>query len=102
MANQNQYYGNTDTDVEVLDIQIPMVRVVLCNDDYTTFDFVISILMQIFNKSEKVAQQITMSIHKTGRGVAGTYPREIAETKVSQVHEAAEAAGYPLRAIIEE
>lgn len=101
MANQRQSLGNLQSDVDVIDVQIPMVRVVLYNDDYTTFEFVIDVLIDIFNKSSREAEQITMNIHKKGSGVAGTYPREIAEMKVIQVRQAADAAGFPLRAVIE-
>ncbi len=98
---QHQNDQHIETNVDVIDVQIPMFRVVLYNDDYTTFDFVISILMQVFRKSEQEAVRITMHVHQRGKGVAGTYPREIAEMKVREVHQLAEAAGYPLRAGIE-
>ena len=101
MSRQNQSNHNVDSDVDVLDIQIPMFRVILYNDDYSTFDFVIHVLMSIFRKSEEEAKQITMNVHRKGKGVAGTYPKEIAEMKVAQVHQMAELAGYPLRAGIE-
>ncbi|MBO5754396.1 MAG: ATP-dependent Clp protease adaptor ClpS [Proteobacteria bacterium] len=93
--------SHIDSDVDVLDIQIPMFRVLLHNDDYTTFEFVIDVLMRVFKKSEQEAAQITMSVHKKGYGVAGIYPREVADMKVSQVHQMAEAAGYPLRASVQ-
>ncbi len=93
--------SHIDSDVDVLDIQIPMFHVILHNDDYTTFEFVIEVLTRIFRKSEDEAEQITMNVHKKGHGVAGTYPREVADMKVSQVHQMAQAAGYPLRATVQ-
>lgn len=77
-------------------------QVVLLNDDYTTMDFVVMILETIFRHSPAEAVQIMLKVHKEGRGVAGIYPHDVAETKVRTVHEKARAAGYPLRAVIEE
>lgn len=101
MSSQSQSNHHVENDVDVLDIQIPMFRVILYNDDYTTFDFVIHVLKTVFRKSEEEAKQITMNVHRKGRGVAGAYPKEIAEMKVAQVHQMADDAGYPLRAGIE-
>lgn len=88
--------------VDLLDIDIPMFCVVLHNDDYTTFDFVIHILITIFHKSQQDAVRITACVHKKGQGIAGIYPLEIAEMKVKQVEEMANDAGFPLRVSIEE
>ena len=66
-----------------------------------SIDFVISILKQVFHKTSEDAEKITMSVHLKGKGIAGEYPREIAEMKVQEVHQRAEAAGFPLRAGIE-
>ncbi|MBQ8035436.1 MAG: ATP-dependent Clp protease adaptor ClpS [Proteobacteria bacterium] len=101
MAFQRDSQGSIESDVDVLDIQIPLTRVILYNDDYTTFEFVIHILMQVFKKSEDEAVHITKNVHIKGKGVAGAYPREIAQMKVAEVHKLAEEAGYPLRAGIE-
>lgn len=72
-------------------------RVILHNDDYTTRDFVVEVLMKFFHKSEPEATHIMLTVHYKGRGVAGVYPKDIAETKVDQVHRYAEAHGMPLR-----
>jgi ATP-dependent Clp protease adaptor protein ClpS len=77
-------------------------QVVLLNDDYTTMDFVVMILETIFRQSPAEAVQIMLKVHKEGSGVAGVYPHDVAETKVRAVHEKARAAGFPLRAVIEE
>jgi ATP-dependent Clp protease adaptor protein ClpS len=73
-----------------------MWKVILHNDDYTTMEFVIWVLQLVFQKAEEEAVSLMLSIHQTGRGVAGTFTRDIAETKASQVMELAEANGMPL------
>ena len=79
-----------------------LFKVVLLNDDYTTMEFVIHVLENIFQKSPAEAYQIMMHVHVNGRGIAGTYPWEVAETKVDAVITQARGAGYPLKAVTEE
>lgn len=79
----------------------PLYKVILLNDDYTTMDFVVGILEEIFHKTPSEATQIMLLIHNTGSGVCGIYPKEIAETKIEQVHSKARNAGFPLRAVME-
>jgi ATP-dependent Clp protease adaptor protein ClpS len=79
-----------------------LYRVLLHNDDYTTMEFVIEVLEGIFSKSPAEAFRIMMHVHQNRIGVCGTYPHEIAETKVALVHQRARARGYPLRASMEE
>jgi len=88
----------TKTDVA----QPPMWRVVLLNDDYTPMEFVVQLLESIFDKSPAEAYRIMMQVHLNGRGVAGIYPWEVAETKADIVVSRAQAAGYPLQATIED
>jgi ATP-dependent Clp protease adaptor protein ClpS len=77
-------------------------KVFLLNDDYTSMDFVVDILMNIFRKSFHEAHTIMLEVHEKGRGLCGIYPYEIAETKVNQVGSAARENGFPLKAILEE
>ncbi|MEA1917113.1 MAG: ATP-dependent Clp protease adaptor ClpS [Campylobacterota bacterium] len=77
-------------------------RVLLLNDDYTTVDFVIDILMNIFKKSYADAERIMVSVHQKGSGVCGVYTKEIAQTKVLHVSNRAKDSGFPLKAIMEE
>jgi ATP-dependent Clp protease adaptor protein ClpS len=75
--------------------------VVLLNDDYTPMQFVIDVLEAVFQKSPAEAYRIMMQVHLGGRGVAGIYPWEVAETKVDTLMARARAAEHPLQAIIE-
>lgn len=101
MASRGQNESRHHENVDVLDIEIPKYIVVLHNDDYTAFDFVVDLLIRVFRHTEEEAYEITRHIHFKGRGIAGVYPKEIAEMKVSDVHRIARGAGYPLRASIE-
>ena len=77
-------------------------KVLLHNDDYTTMDFVVEILMGIFRKDIAQSEQIMYAIHKSGKAVCGVYSYEIAETKVYQVKQLAKNSGFPLLATLEE
>ena len=77
-------------------------RVVLHNDDYTPMDFVVDVLERIFDKSPAESYRIMMKVHVEGRGVAGIYTHEVAETKARTTVDDARQAGYPLLASVEE
>ena len=76
-------------------------NVVLLNDDYTPMNFVSDLLQRLFHKPATEAEQITLLVHNTGKGIAGTYSREIAETKAYEVKINAVNSGYPLIAEIQ-
>ena len=79
----------------------PRYRVVLLNDHYTTMEFVVEILEQIFLKRHDEAVQIKLAVHRHGSGVAGVYVKQVAETKCAAAHGRARSEGFPLRCIIE-
>jgi ATP-dependent Clp protease adaptor protein ClpS len=79
-----------------------LFKVVLLNDDYTTMDFVIQVLESIFQKSPAEAYRIMLHVHLNGRGIAGVYPWEVAETKADAVISLARDSGFPLKAVVEE
>ncbi len=78
-----------------------MYKVILLNDHYTTMDFVVEIIRTIFHKSVGEATKIMMDVHKKGQGVVGTYPLDIASTKVWQVQEKAREKDFPLECVLE-
>jgi len=71
-------------------------KIVILNDDYTPFDFVNQLLVEIFNKPIEEAKKITSQVHDQGQGVVGYYNAEIAEQKVNEATVASRTAGYPL------
>jgi ATP-dependent Clp protease adaptor protein ClpS len=76
-------------------------KVLLHNDDYTTMEFVVEVLVQFFHKSETEATQIMLSVHHRGVGVCGLFTREVAETKVAQVMDHARKHEMPLKCTME-
>jgi len=79
-----------------------MHKVIFHNDDFTSMEFVIFLLMNIFRKSEDEASKITQEIHTKGAAVAGIYTYEIAETKVAHAFQAIASQECPLMLTIEE
>lgn len=102
---QDSFDTEFETDVnmeEKSDVdEPPMYRVYLLNDDYTTMDFVVFVLMHIFNKNYTDAETIMLNVHRKGKGLCGVYTFEVAETKVDAVTSLAKDHGYPLKCIIE-
>lgn len=98
--------SKTESDVAIIEkISMDPPRlwnVVLHNDDKTTMEFVVLVLMQIFHKSFEEAQDIMMNIHEHGKGIAGTYSLEVATTKKDDTTNVARANGFPLKAELEQ
>ncbi|MDA7817880.1 ATP-dependent Clp protease adaptor ClpS [Sulfurimonas sp.] len=96
----------TNTDLDLLEETIikhpKKYKVFILNDDYTSMEFVIDILISIFHKSYTEAEQVMLEVHKKNKGICGVYTNEIAETKIMQVHKRARENGFPLRAEMEE
>lgn len=95
---------STDLDLaEKIELKHPKkYKVFILNDDYTSMDFVVDILISIFHKSYEEAEAIMLQVHKQDKGLCGVYSHEIAETKVIQVHKRAKDGGFPLKATLEE
>lgn len=79
----------------------PKYAVWLHNDDYTTMEFVVEVLRKFFAKTEEDAARVMLKVHHEGKGVAGVYSFEIAETKASQVKDYAKSKGHPLLCSVE-
>ena len=106
MAVPHQYTdsdSSAQADVEHEQLPRRPVRysVILYNDDYTTMEFVVETLIHFFAKSEVDATRVMLEVHHKGRGVAGTYIRDIAESKADQVEAHARANGHPLKCTAE-
>jgi ATP-dependent Clp protease adaptor protein ClpS len=86
-----------------LELQEPQLfKVLLHNDDYTSMDFVVEVLMGIFHKTHQQAEQIMLQIHEKGKAICGVYTYEIAQMKVEQVRQLAKQNEFPLLATMEE
>src|SRR5215210_3616841 len=79
----------------------PLFKVLLHNDDFTTMEFVVSVLQSIFNMTEDQAIQIMLNVHVKGIGVAGVYTYEVAEMKVAKTTAMAREHEFPLLCTIE-
>lgn len=75
---------------------------ILLNDDYTPMEFVVHVLESFFHLNREQATQIMLTVHTTGRGVCGMYPRDMAETKAARVNAYAKQLKHPLRCEVEE
>ena len=75
----------------------PLYVVIMQYDDYTTIEFVVSILIEVFGKKHGEAMNIMLDVHKKGAGICGVFTREIAETKVALANTRAREAGFPLK-----
>lgn len=101
-SRQDQADGAVKERVKTEKKEPTLYKVVLLNDDYTTMEFVVHVLETVFQKSPAEAFRIMMHVHQNGRGIAGVYPWEVAETKVETLTSMARHAEFPLRAAIEE
>jgi len=89
------------SDIEEEVTEPPMYKVLLHNDHFTTKEFVVSILVAVFQKSLDEATRLMWKIHRKGIGVCGVYPYEVAETKVNIVTSTARENGFPLQTTLE-
>lgn len=97
--DERQTEGETGvaTDVRPQEDRPRRFKVVFHNDDFTTMDFVIEVLVTHFGKSPTEATYVMLQVHHKGRGVAGVYPRDIADGKVALVTLEARSRGMPLK-----
>lgn len=79
----------------------PLYKVIFHNDDYTSMEFVVDVLMRFFQHDHTSAMHVMLLVHHSGFGIAGSYAKEIAETKVALAMEHAKAHEYPLKVTME-
>ncbi len=77
-------------------------KVIMHNDDFTSMEFVVDILIQIFHKDQLEAERLMLLVHKSGRAAVGTYPYDLAVTKVQTASARAKEEGFPFRMTVEE
>lgn len=80
----------------------PQCKVIIYNDDFTTKEFVVDILISVFRKNQEQAVNIMESVHQTGKGVAGIYSYDIAVTRTNIATARARKAGFPLKLEVEQ
>jgi len=95
--------GSTSTKTRThLRLSPPVLwKVILHNDDFTTQEFVVWILQTVFRKTEPESVRIMLEVHRKGKGLAGVYPYDVADTKAAQVKAMAEAKEFPLLCTLE-
>lgn len=97
MSNETKLQDKTTFEVK----KPRMYKVIIYNDDYTTMDFVVEVLVSVFLKDVPDAVKIMFNVHKNGSGVAGIYSYDIAATKIKQTQGMADKSGYPLKLTLE-
>ena len=80
----------------------PLFKVILLNDDYTPMEFVVIVLQKFFSMTRERATQVMLKVHREGVGICGTYPKDVATTKVEQVAGYARRNHHPLQCVMEE
>lgn len=76
-------------------------KVIIHNDDFTTMEFVVKILVEVFYKSQSEATSIMLSVHKQGKGVVGLYSYDMALSMAQKATAMAKEEGFPLRITVE-
>jgi len=104
MASQNAF----DEEISIKEkIEIKMktpskYKVIIHNDDYTSMEFVVQVLVGVFKKQVVEATKVMFDVHKKGSGIAGIYSHDLAVTKIDQTMEMCEESGFPLKLTLEE
>ena len=102
MSIKTQNVSNSKVDLEDEIKEPPMCKVILLNDDFTTKEFVVEILIKIFNKSSLEANELMEKVHKSGSAIVGIYSLDIANSLANLTIKTARANGFPLRCVVEE
>ena len=98
MSTQSAVIDRSDSKIK----EPEQYNVIMLNDDFTTMEFVVSVLTDIFHKDPLTAEALMMQVHKSGRAAVGRYPYDIAVTKVKKSVARAREQGFPFRMTVEE
>lgn len=98
MSQQTIFKEETKVDIK----KPSMYRVIIHNDDYTTMDFVVEVLVKVFRKKTAEATKIMFDVHQKGKGLVGVYTYDVAATKILQVEKMCEERQFPLKVTMEE
>lgn len=104
MSNQNDFSEEISIK-EKIEIKMKMpnkYKVIIHNDDYTSMEFVVQVLVGVFKKQVVEATKVMFDVHKKGSGIAGIYSYDLAVTKIDQTMEMCEESGFPLKLTLEE
>jgi len=101
VSSDTRYTTDTVFDERIDTSEPDEFRVILLNDDFTTMDFVVAVLMSVFHKNLVEATKIMLDVHQKGRGTVGVYTYDLAITKINRVHSLAKENGFPLKCIME-
>ncbi len=102
MSNMDHEFESDVITEQNIEVKEPKsYHVVLYNDNYTTMNFVVYVLEIVFHHSGPTAEKIMLDVHQKGKGIAGTYTRDIAETKALQTRALAKERKFPLRCVAE-
>ena len=108
MSKKKSTDSKSNSGVDLLDREKHKLKppskynVVFYNDNYTPMDFVWAVLMKVFHLGAQKAYTVMINVHETGKGIAGTYPKGIADTKARQAMDYAKEAGHPLLCKVEQ
>lgn len=98
MATKDAVKERTDSRIK----EPKQYNVIMLNDDFTSMEFVVNVLVDIFHKDQVTAQALMLNVHKKGQAVVGKYPYDIAVTKVGTALARAKEQGFPFRMTVEE
>ena len=90
-----------ETDQQSVVQEVPLYKIIFLNDDHTTMDFVVYVLVTVFKKDPVSAARLMLEVHQSGAAIVDILPLEEAEFRQQQTHSTARSAGFPLRCIIE-
>ena len=91
----------TEQEIRKKTAYLPLYKVIMWDDNVTTTEFVIRMLVKVFGKDYDTAEKLMLEVHLTGASHVDTLPLERAEFKVQQVHTAASFENYPFQCSIE-